>query len=86
MCYSISKSHQDTMTELTSRLTVTIGTGQDCAAAGYWAVSYLHRPGSPSIVGRIGRTSDQRWHVVLDGSETHVRTMQQAKTWLNRRA
>ena len=74
------------MIDLTPKLNATIGTGQDCAAAGYWAVTYLRRPGSPTIVGRIGRTSDRRWHVVLDGQETHTATMHQAKTWINRRA
>lgn len=72
------------MTTLASTLTTSIGTGQDCAAAGYWAVTYLHRAGS--IVGRIGRTPDRRWHVVLDKSETHVATMEQAARWINRRA
>jgi hypothetical protein len=74
------------MIDLTPKLAVTIGTGQDCAAAGYWAVTYLHRAGSSAVVGRIGRTSDRRWHVVLDGQETHTATMAQAKTWVNRRA
>ncbi len=74
------------MIDLTPKLTATIGTGQDCAAAGYWAVTYLRRASSPTIVGRIGRTSNRRWHVVLDGCETHTATMAQAKTWINRRA
>ena len=74
------------MTELASSLIPSIGTGQDCAAAGYWAVTYLRRANSPAIVGRIGRTPNSRWHVVLDATETHTATMEQAIAWLNRRA
>ena len=74
------------MQDLTPKLTASIGTGQDCAAAGYWAVTYLRRPGSASIVGRIGRTSDRRWHVVLGGDETYVKKHDQALHWVNRRA
>lgn len=74
------------MTELTPRLIPSIGTGQDCAAAGYWAVTYLRRANSPTIVGRIGRTPNSRWHVVLGDQKTHTATMEQAIAWLNRRA
>jgi len=37
-------------------------------------------------VGRIGRTPNSRWHVVLGDQETHTATMEQAAAWLNRRA
>ena len=74
------------LSQLSPKLTASLGTGQDCAASGYWSVAYLHRPGSASIVGRIGRTSDRRWHVVLGGEETYVRKHEQALHWVNSRA
>lgn len=77
---------QLTTPQFAAHLDLQIGTGQDCAAAGYSCVTYIRRKGSPTIIGRIGRR-DQRWHVVLSGyGETTVATTHQAAAWINRRA
>lgn len=75
-----------TTPELTPRLTASIGTGQDCAASGFDAVHYLHRPGSTAVVGWIGRRN-RRWNVRLHGiAETTVTTTAEAIAWVNRHA
>ena len=62
-------------------LTTRIGTGEDCAMAGFQAVRYFLRPGQWKIDGFIGRTSDGfacRW----EQARATFATVGEAESWL----
>ena len=70
--------------ELTHHLTTSIGTNQDCAAAGFDTIVYLHPVSKTSIAGFIGRRN-RKCFVRLHGiGETTLSTTAQAVAWVNR--
>jgi hypothetical protein len=68
-----------------AKLTTRIGTGEDCAMAGFSAVRYFSLPERWQIVGFIGRTADGfqcRWQQ----DRVKLATVGDAESWIQARS